>query len=94
MTLVYKYDVKRWGAVLALLLVLVARAAAQTPTGSVRGQVTDPSGAVIAGATVVVLPADGASSTATTRSGTVSPARRPSSTSSVTCSSGVAGARL
>ena len=51
MTLVYKYDVKGWGAVLALLLVLVARAAAQTPTGSVRGQVTDPSGAAVAGAT-------------------------------------------
>ena len=66
MTLVYKYDVKGWGAVLALLLVLVARAAAQTPAGSVRGQVTDPSGAAVAGATVVVLPADGASSTATT----------------------------
>src|SRR6266404_4918964 len=48
------------------LLMIVAVAWAQTPAGSLRGQVTDPSGAAVANATVVVLPADGASSTATT----------------------------
>jgi hypothetical protein len=53
---------------LALLLVFLGSAVAQVqdPAGSVRGQVTDPSGAAIAGATVVVLPVEGASSTATT----------------------------
>jgi len=48
------------------LLILVAAVPAQAPSGSLRGQVTDPSGAAVANATVVVLPADGASSTATT----------------------------
>lgn len=41
-------------------------AAAQTATGSLRGQVVDPSGAAVAGATVLVLPAQGATITATT----------------------------
>lgn len=35
----------------------VAASFAQTPTGALRGQVTDPSGAAISGATVVVTPA-------------------------------------
>jgi hypothetical protein len=41
-------------------------AAAQTTTGSLRGQVVDPSGAAVAGATVMVLPAQGAAITTTT----------------------------
>jgi hypothetical protein len=44
----------------------VAAALAQTSTGSLRGQVVDPSGAAVAGATVLVLPAQGAAVTATT----------------------------
>ncbi len=48
------------------LLIFVAGVPAQGPGGRLRGQVTDPSGAAVANATVVVLPADGASSTATT----------------------------
>jgi hypothetical protein len=57
---------RRLVSFVALLFFFLAGAAAQNPTGSVRGQVTDPSGAAVAGATVVVLPVDGASSTATT----------------------------
>jgi hypothetical protein len=57
-------------SLLSVLLIAVSGAMAQAPTGSLRGQVTDPSGAAVAGATVVVLPAQGASSTAiTTRDG-------------------------
>jgi len=41
-------------------------APAQTTTGSLRGQVVDPSGAAVAGATVRVLPAQGAAITTTT----------------------------
>ncbi len=41
-------------------------AAAQSATGSLRGQVVDPSGAAVAGATVLVLPAQGATITSTT----------------------------
>ena len=44
----------------ALLFVLVYTSVAQTPTGALRGQVTDPSGAAISGAIVVVTPASGA----------------------------------
>ena len=47
-------------------LVCVAHSAAQTTTGSLRGQVVDPSGAAVAGATVIVLPAQGAAITTTT----------------------------
>src|SRR5258708_6247021 len=50
----------------AALLIFVVGVPAQVPGGSLHGQVTDPSGAAVANATVVVLPADGASSTATT----------------------------
>jgi hypothetical protein len=46
--------------------VFLAGAASQTATGSLRGQVVDPSGAAVAGATVMVLPAQGAAITATT----------------------------
>src|SRR6266403_579937 len=50
----------------ASLLIFLGGIFAQVPVGSLRGQVTDPSGAAVVGATVVVLPAEGASSTATT----------------------------
>jgi hypothetical protein len=53
-------------SLLAALLIFVVGAVAQIASGNLRGQVTDPSGAAVAGATVVVLPAEGASSTATT----------------------------
>jgi hypothetical protein len=51
---------------LTSLFVFLAGAASQTATGSLRGQVVDPSGAAVAGATVMVLPAQGAAITATT----------------------------
>src|SRR5882757_10489679 len=51
---------------LASLLIFLGGVCAQVPVGSLHGQVTDPSGAAVAGATVVVLSAEGASSTATT----------------------------
>jgi hypothetical protein len=50
----------------ALLFLSVAVSFAQTPTGALRGQVTDPSGAAIPGATVVLTPASGAPLTAQT----------------------------
>jgi len=50
----------------ASLLIFLGGVCAQVPVGSLHGQVTDPSGAAVAGATVVALPAEGASSTATT----------------------------
>jgi len=40
--------------------------AAQGPTGVLKGQITDPSGAAVPGATVLALPAQGAAFTATT----------------------------
>src|SRR5262249_48087699 len=51
---------------LTALFVLVMGTAAQTATGSLRGQVVDPSGAAVAGATVLVLPVQGATITMTT----------------------------
>jgi hypothetical protein len=51
---------------LAFLLTTLSAVYSQVPVGSIRGQVTDPSGAAVVGATVVVLPAEGASSTAAT----------------------------
>ena len=51
---------------LTSLFVFVTGAAAQTPSGTLRGQVVDPSGAAVAGATVMVLPAQGAVITTTT----------------------------
>lgn len=50
----------------ASLLIFLGGIFAQVPVGSLRGQVSDPSGAAVVGATVVVLPAEGASSTTTT----------------------------
>src|SRR5437899_3641579 len=53
--------------VVSLLAWLIFLAdASQVATGSLRGQVTDPSGAAVPGATVAVLPAEGPSSTTTT----------------------------
>ena len=66
MNLVFQFNAKRMVLILAVLTIFLAGAVAQTPTGTLRGQVTDPSGAAVAGATVLVLPAEGASSTATT----------------------------
>jgi carboxypeptidase family protein len=51
---------------LTVLLLLTALSLAQAPTGTLRGQVTDPSGAVIANAKVVVAAPDGAKRAATT----------------------------
>src|SRR5713101_4819130 len=53
-------------SLLAFLLIFLGAVCAQVPVGSLRGQVTDPSSAAVAGATVAVLPAEGTSSTATT----------------------------
>ena len=50
----------------AALAFFSAATAAQTATGSLRGQVVDPSGAAVSGATVLILPAQGAAITATT----------------------------
>src|SRR5258708_22083770 len=66
MNLLYRHNARLMVSLLGVLLIFVAGATAQSPAGVLRGQVTDPSGAAVAGATVVVLPAEGASSTATT----------------------------
>ena len=49
----------RLTAILVLLLVCTSDIMAQNPTGSLHGQVTDPSGAAIAGASVIMTPATG-----------------------------------
>src|SRR5947209_7965259 len=53
-------------AVAVLFLLNIFIAAAQTPAGSIRGQVTDPSGAAITGATVILTPPTGSVLTAQT----------------------------
>ncbi len=45
--------------IISTILLLVATGAAQTGTGSLRGQVTDPSGAVVTNATVSIVNAEG-----------------------------------
>jgi len=50
----------RFFVIVFLLLGSLVSVSAQTPAGALRGQVTDPSGAAIAGATVVMTPAAGA----------------------------------
>jgi len=55
-------------AVLIFLLVLCALASsAQTPNGALRGQITDPSGAAIANASVVLTPSAGSAAPVTTQ---------------------------
>src|SRR5579863_2504158 len=66
MNLLFRFSAKLLVLIFAVLFIFLAGAPAQAPGGSLRGQVTDPSGAAVAGATVVALPAEGASSTATT----------------------------
>ena len=55
-----------FGRPLIFLAVVVTRQGRPRLPASLRGQVTDPSGAAVAGATVLVLPAEGASITRTT----------------------------
>lgn len=57
---------KSYPCFVALLFLFAAVSFAQAPTGSLRGQVTDPSGAAISGATVVLTPATGSPLTAPT----------------------------
>ena len=59
MNLVYRLSWKLIAPLVVAMLIVVVGAVAQTPAGILRGQVMDPSGAAVAGATVVVLPADG-----------------------------------
>src|SRR5260221_11760744 len=66
MNLLYRHNARLMVSLLGVLLIFVAGAMARSPAGVLRGQVTAPSGAAVAGATVVVLPAEGASSPATT----------------------------
>src|SRR5271157_3411188 len=55
-----------WVATLIVLSLVTAAAAAQTVTGTLRGRITDPSGAVIPQATVLASTADGRSITVVT----------------------------
>ena len=66
MNLWFRLGPIKFVSLLALLPIVLSGVGAQVPVGSVRGQVTDPSGAAVVGATVVVLPPEGASSSATT----------------------------
>src|SRR5882724_3907226 len=66
MNLKFMLSLTKIVSALAVMLSFLCGVCAQVPVGSLRGQVTDPSGAAVAGATVVVLPADGAASTAIT----------------------------
>ena len=59
-------DKKRWIAGALLLLWVTVSLAAQTSTGTLRGRVTDPSGAVIPKATITVKGAGGKPAVATT----------------------------
>src|SRR5258705_2580490 len=66
MNLKFRLSPRKIVYLLASLLSFLDGVCAQVPVGGLRGQVTDPSGAAVAGATVAGLPAEGASSTATT----------------------------
>src|SRR5271157_5180809 len=55
-----------WAATLIVLFLMTTAAAAQAPTGTLRGRITDPSGAVIPQATVLASTADGRSITVVT----------------------------
>jgi hypothetical protein len=64
--------IRMWVGSLIAVLLCVATGAAQTVTGAVTGTVTDPSGAVIPGATVVAIHmATGVQTAAKTNSGGV-----------------------
>src|ERR1035438_5243931 len=54
--------------VLLLFAILTANLPAQTASGTLRGRITDPSGAVIPNATVAATTADGKSATTVTNS--------------------------
>ena len=61
-----KIRAPKYLALLLLATLFATTLFAQTPTGTLRGKVTDPSGAVISGATVTATAAGGQKSTATT----------------------------
>jgi hypothetical protein len=67
MNLRFRLSALKIASLFLSLLIFLGRVGAQVPSGSLRGQVTDPSGAAVVGATVVVLPVEGASSTTTTK---------------------------
>jgi hypothetical protein len=64
------YSLRTFFSLIVVLAVTIALAAipltAQTDTGSLRGKVTDPSGAVIQGASITAIAADGKKNTVTT----------------------------
>jgi len=62
----FRLDAKQVCFAIVIVLGFAQEAFAQTDTGTLRGQVTDPSGAAVAGANVVVTPAIGAPLTAAT----------------------------
>ncbi len=67
MSRVFKFLRRRLVLATVIFLAVVVTAAGQTaPSGSLRGQVTDPSSAAVSGATVLVLSSEGASFTAVT----------------------------
>ena len=66
MNLAFRLSSKLVVSLLAWLMIFLGVVSSQVPTGSLRGQVTDPSGAAVPGATVAVLPAEGQSSTTST----------------------------
>jgi len=52
-------QVRAWGAACLLILLLATLSLAQAPTGSIRGQVTDPSGAFVANAAILLTTPSG-----------------------------------
>jgi len=63
---VRKIRVRAYIAACLLLLLLATSVSAQAPAGTIRGQVTDPSGAAVAGATILLTTPSGASMDTTT----------------------------
>jgi hypothetical protein len=66
MKFVFKRGAKLRLSLFAAILFFSLSVSGQTPSGGIRGQVVDPSGAAVAGATVVILPGEGPSNSATT----------------------------
>src|SRR5580765_484706 len=62
----FKRNTIRRLSLFAAILFFSLSVSGQTPFGGIRGQVVDPSGAAVAGATVVILPAEGPSNSVTT----------------------------